>query len=104
MSDYSEAESAAGIATSTTAGENSELLRIIQGALGGSQGGLHDAIDAKGARMFTIQGSNSISTSTVNGSAGGQRQQVNDGALGNILESWECPIMALAVAILLLED
>ena len=90
MSDYSEAASAAGIATSTTAGggaaaasgaaagaggmDNAELLRIMQGGLGGSQEGLHDAIDAKGARMFTIQGSNSISTSTVNGSAGGQRQ------------------------------
>mmetsp|Transcript_26183 Transcript_26183/g.47183 ORF Transcript_26183/g.47183 Transcript_26183/m.47183 type:complete len:290 (-) Transcript_26183:139-1008(-) len=97
MSDYSEAASAAGIATSTTAGgattagaggmDNAELLRIMQGALGGSQGGIHDAIDAEGARTSTVPGSDSIPTSTTNGSAGGQ--QVD--ALGNILENLGMP-------------
>eukprot|EP00579_Thalassiosira_antarctica_P002172 CAMPEP_0201865540 /NCGR_PEP_ID=MMETSP0902-20130614/384_1 /ASSEMBLY_ACC=CAM_ASM_000551 /TAXON_ID=420261 /ORGANISM="Thalassiosira antarctica, Strain CCMP982" /LENGTH=452 /DNA_ID=CAMNT_0048390305 /DNA_START=65 /DNA_END=1423 /DNA_ORIENTATION=+ len=97
MSDYSEAVSAAGIATSTTAGgattagaggmDNAELLRIMQGALGGSQGGIHDAIDAEGARTSTVPGSDSIPTSTTNGSAGGQ--QVD--ALGNILENLGMP-------------
>mmetsp|Transcript_26182 Transcript_26182/g.47181 ORF Transcript_26182/g.47181 Transcript_26182/m.47181 type:complete len:210 (-) Transcript_26182:139-768(-) len=96
MSDYSEAASAAGIATSTTAGgattagaggmDNAELLRIMQGALGGSQGGIHDAIDAEGARTSTVPGSDSIPL-IANGSAGGQ--QVD--ALGNILENLGMP-------------
>ena len=60
MSDYSEAELAAGIATSTTAGDNAELLRVMQGALGGLQGGLHDAINAEGARTSMVPDSNSI--------------------------------------------
>ena len=59
MSDYSKAESTPGIATSNTAGgaataasgatavgaggmDNAELLRIMQGLLGRSQGELHD--------------------------------------------------------------
>ena len=91
MSDYSEAESAAIVATSITAGDtnigasgttaagaggmdNAKLFLIIQGALGGLQGRLHGDIDAEGARTSMGPGSNSISTSTTNGSAGGQRQ------------------------------
>ena len=93
MSYCSKAESAAGIATSTTAGgaataasgataigaggmDNAKLLRIIQGLLGRSQGGLHN-----GGRPLS--------------------------QVAIAWRVWECPIMgclqALAVATLLLE-
>ncbi|KAL7527635.1 hypothetical protein ACHAXR_002055 [Thalassiosira sp. AJA248-18] len=99
MGDYSEAASAAGIATdanaaSSAAGataaataaagggggmDNAELLRIMQGALGSQSGG--GTAGLEGARTTTVPGSDSIPSANAG--------QID--ALGNILENLGIP-------------